>query len=479
MSVSISASINSTEPAVSAGSDLDLRALLEGCSRTDQIVARLGKIILDLEDVMRAQLNAILENAEIQALEASWRGLKDVVETADEARDIKIKIIDVNWDELSHELHGASDLKRTHLFQLIGRDELDTLGGEPFGLLFIDHALSMSLESEFDELFTAQLICSLAEKCLSPAVIGIADDFFGETDASWMTDTRRLRSILNSAEYSGWQALRNVANARFLGLVTPRVLLRGRYENLDTIAGRFTQREEENDGLWGNGAICFLRTVIAEYRRVAWFGFLKYVSDQPGQGAVLGPLPANGPKNCVQRDVCRVRLSRWIGQFLSEEGFIPICESSKLAYLNAIPEAGLTRGEQGLYLLGNRSVSACNGNREVEVTSQIQSVMIACRLMHFIKVKMRELIGQTKTAEECERSLREWLETYGSNVAQASSEILARFPLKEAKIQITKVDSDDTRFQCQIYLKPQYQVDHVLGEIALSTDFENIIQGAV
>ena len=172
-------------------------------------------------------------------------------------------------------------------------------------------------------------------------------------------------------------------------------------------------------------------------------------------GAVLGTPRAPAPDGTRTAPLAAIRLNRPLGLFYSDAGFVPLVESTKTDVL---------------YFVGNRSVTDCTDRPDVEVLSQLQSVLIACRLVHYIKVQMRRLIGQIKTAAECELFLNNWLETYVSNVAEAAPDILARYPLKNARVRVTDDAGDNGRFDCEILLKPQYQIDHMLGEIRLTTD---------
>ena len=318
----------------------------------------------------------------------------------------------------------------------------------------LDHGLSMSVETEFDELYTAQLICSLSEAVMCPFITGVANDFFGETDAAWFTDGRRIASVLTGEDYHGWQALRRVSNARFLGIVMPQTQLRGRYEDLD-IGFRFHQWPGESEGLWGSGCYDFLRTIIAEFLRCAWFGFLKLVGSVPGQGAVLAPTEHPIPEGCARGGRARIRMTRNLAHIYSELGFIPLAESAK----TNMP-----------YFVGNRSVEDCEGSTTREVITQLQSVMIACRIVHYVKVQIRALIGQVKSAAECERILNDWFDPYISS-SSGSSELQARFPLQGARVTVSDAPSDHARFQCEIIVRPQYQIDNVMGDISLRTDF--------
>ena len=96
--------------------------------------------------------------------------------------------------------------------------------------------------------------------------------------------------------------------------------------------------------------------------------------------------------------------------------------------------------------------------------------MIACRIVHYLKVQIRALIGQVKTSAECEQILNDWFDPYVSG-SSSSSELQARFPLQGARVRVTEAATDRARFQCEVIVRPQYQIDNVLGDITLRTDF--------
>ncbi|NVO29310.1 type VI secretion system contractile sheath large subunit [Donghicola sp. C2-DW-16] len=428
--------------------------LLAECRDTAGFRARLGRMIVGIDQTLSDQLTAIIDAPPFAALEAAWRGVSSVVHEAAGATDIKIRLFDMSWAEISHDLNSASSDRQTVLYRNIGLKELETPGGQPFGLVLVDHGLSMDIDTDYDEFYTAQLLCALGENCACPVVMGVGPDFFGEDDAAWMSDLRRIGSILGSDDYEGWHRLRQIPSARFLGLVWPDVLARGRYQDLD-IGFRFMQRPSSSEGLWQLGIYSFARTVVAEYRRCAWFGFLKLIGDRTGQGAVLGADTSPVPAATHRPAVGRTRATHGVGRFLSEAGFIPLCESTK---------------SHALYFVGNRSVCDTRANPASEVLTQIQSVLIACRMVHYIKVQIRALIGQIKTASECELVLNNWLQNYCSNLAEAAPEILAKYPLRDARVSVSDMAGEQGRFACDILIKPQYQIDHMVSEIRLATE---------
>ena len=413
----------------------------------------LRRLILDLEDAFNDQMNAIIEHPRFQSMEARWAGLASVVWSKGNAPLVKIKLLDLSWRELSRDLNYISELRHSVLYKLMGQRELDTMGGEPFGIAMLDHPLSMSLETEFDDLYTAQLICDLGAAVMCPFIMGLSQDFLGEKDAAWLTDSRRVINVLNSDEYQGWQVLRKHPNARFLSLVMLNTQLRTRYQDLG-IGFRFHQWPSQSDGLWATSAYDFLRTVISEFLRYAWFGFLKLVGPYTGEGAVIAPTHHPIPSGCQRRARAHIRMTRNLAHLYSEQGFIPLAESPKNNFL---------------YFVGNRSVTYTGGHAATEIVTQLQSVMIACRIVHYLKVQIRALIGQVKTSAECEQILNDWFEPYVSG-SSSSNDVQARFPLQGARVRISEATTDAARFQCEVIVRPQFQIDNVLGDIMLRTD---------
>lgn len=444
------------------GCPAPLADALAGCRSAGDVRALIGRAILAVDARLSAQVHEILEAPRFRALEAAWRGLAVVVAAAGGAAGVKVKIFDQDWPDLSRDLNLGLDGRRSITRRNVVTRELDTPGGEPFGLLFVDHALSLSVEGAFDDFYTAQLLCDLGAAAACPVVLGLAPDFFGERDAAWLTDRRRIASILAGEEYRAWHLLRAHPNARFLGIAWPELLLRGRYEDAD--AGfPFHQWPSQAPGLWGHGGIAFLCTVIAEFRRCAWFGFLKMIGDAEGEGAVLALPDLPGPARTLRPAVARLRLTRGQGQFLSDQGLMPLCESLK---------------SHALYFVGNRSVAECAGDPAAEVLTQVQSVLIGCRMVHYLKVLIRGLIGQIQSAGECELILNNWLEQYCASVAEAAPEVLARYPLRSARAEVRDGGRGAARFTCAITLRPQYQVDNMLGDIALATEVGPMAQRA-
>ena len=87
------------------------------------------------------QVNAILHHPRFQKLEASWRGLRYLVDQIEEADNVKIRVLSVSWKELARDLERAIEFDQSQLFRKVYSDEFGTPGGEPFGVLLGDYEI--------------------------------------------------------------------------------------------------------------------------------------------------------------------------------------------------------------------------------------------------------------------------------------------------------------------------------------------------
>ena len=96
--------------------------------------------LLDAE--ISRQLDAVLHAPAFQAFEATWRGVALLARTAAQSRQVRLRILDVTWPELCRDLDQAVEFDQSNLFRMIYSDEIGSPGGQPFGLLVCDYAVS-------------------------------------------------------------------------------------------------------------------------------------------------------------------------------------------------------------------------------------------------------------------------------------------------------------------------------------------------
>jgi len=280
------------------------------------------------------------------------------------------------------------------------------------------------------------------------------EKFFGDGDAKWLSDIKRVEKIIEGPDYVSWQKLRSLGSSRFIGLTLPSLKLRESYQNYSCGFLFNETYKGAQSGLYGCAHFAFAATLIREFNRISWFGFLKSRWNDRLQGAVINLPESSQPHSWVQPKP-NVRLFGHIAQFYAKQGFIPLAHSPLTTKY---------------YFMDNHSVWAGQQHTDDKVLSLIQTSLICCRIGHYLKAQIRELVGSFVSAKECEQHLSNWLSKYVSNVSSANDETLAKYPLRNAQVKVKEIDNLPGEYACEISLQPQYQFDMFAGQIILTTD---------
>lgn len=419
----------------------------------DETLSLISSLIVAIDQKISKQLSLIIHHKKFKDLESNWLSLKQLVSTEYSYTRIKIKILDFSWKDISRDLNLSYDIRKSTLYYKIYSRELNTAGGLPFGLIAVCHRISQDLSNDssidfddFDDIYTSQLLSELGELCLCQMLIGIDDFFFGDNLDVILHDTRKLTRIVESEDFVSWQNLRNSTSSRFLNVVLPNYLIRKPYSYY---CSSFIFNEDTTDGLgglWGNSVFLLAINVIKEFTRVSWFGFLRAYDEKFLSGAIV-TLPNN-------------------------EKIIP--------KINLVTENDNEWADFGLTVLSNiyltnyygffsNSSVRLSSNDKDKIINMMQTNLMACRFSHYVKVLLRDKVGNYDSPEQCKEFLSNWIGKYVMNSSFADDSVVARYPLKSYDITITRRESDSTVYDCELKIEPQYQYDLTTASILLST----------
>ena len=96
------------------------------------VVATINERVAEIDQILTEQLNAIMHDPEFQKLEASWRGLHDMVYGTETGSNLKLRLLNVSKKELLKDLEGAVDHDMSVLFKKVYEEEYGTFGGHPY-----------------------------------------------------------------------------------------------------------------------------------------------------------------------------------------------------------------------------------------------------------------------------------------------------------------------------------------------------------
>ncbi|MDE1150599.1 MAG: type VI secretion system contractile sheath large subunit [Azospirillaceae bacterium] len=432
----------------------------------------IDQLIASIDALLTAQVNAILHHPRFQQLEASWRGLLQLTEASATTRAVKIRVLDVSWRELCRDFERAIEFDQSQLFGKVYSDEFGTPGGEPFGLLIGDYYVQHQRAADHptDDVGTLKAIAAVAAAAFCPFVTSCSPALFGLDSFADLSNTVDLGRSFEGHEFIRWRALREADDARFVGIALPHVLMRQPYgRDPNRVDGfRFAERAGRPgaaDYLWGNAAFAFATVVMRAFQQYGWFADIRGAPDDLGGGGLVDDFPGHAFASMGRASPAAAPMDVYLSdrqeKQLSDLGIVPM---SRVSYLDAC----VFYSSQSLHApkVYDRATASSNAR----LSAMLQYVLCASRFAHYIKMIGRDKIGSFATAQDFEAHLRDWLRGYCLGNDDASNSFKARYPLREAEVQVRDIVGRPGAFGCVIHLKPHFQLDDVQTSFRLVTE---------
>jgi type VI secretion system protein ImpD len=431
---------------------------------------RVDRLIALIDELVTEQVNTVIHHPRFQALEASWRSLRRLVRITRANPRIKIRVLDLRWRELCRDLERAIEFDRSHLFHKIYEEEFGMPGGEPFGLLIGDYQIAHrpGQGRPTDDVAAVREMSRIAAAAFAPFILGVTPELFGLDSLAELCLPGDLPAVFRLPEYQRWRSFQETEDARFVGLVLPRILARQRYRDDDTRVDGF--RFEERCGtheevLWASGAYAFASVVMQAFAESGWFTQIRGGVLGIEQGGLVPDLDIPSFET-DRRDVATI----FPGEVMIEDR-----QESELGELGFIPMVRANGTSLGVFC-GNASAQHPQNYDRLAATvnarlsSMLQYVLCVCRFAHYVKVIGREAVGSVKSAAEVEERLQSWISGYVSSSDHVQLATLARYPLQEARIEVAEFPGKPGAYYCTAYLKPHFQVERIETSFRLVTD---------
>ena len=435
--------------------------------------AALDRDIAAIDALISAQLDAVLHAPRLRKLEGSWRGLAWLVEPIDPGNRIKIRVLSITWAEIARDLERAAEFDQSQLFRKIYEDEFGTPGGEPYGLLVIDHEVRHrpSPAAPTDDVTLLKLLAAVAAAAFTPTVLAAAPELLELDSFADLSGVQDPVAGMRSAEYARWRGLFGQEDIRFLSVALPRMLARPPWADDDLRADGWRYSEYAPDAasrVWSNAGYAFAATVVRAFAHFAWPADVRGIdTDRRGgglvDGLVLEPFATDRGTTWV-RPSLEVVLTDRQERALVDAGLMP------LAAIHFTEEAvfGAVRSLQlpQTYLGPNANAS----NANARLSSQINTLLCVSRFAHFLKVLGRDMVGAFRTAEEIEDQLQTWLGRYVNTNINVGGETRARYPLVAGRVTVAERPGKPGVYGCVIHMQPHFQLDDVAAQFRLVTD---------
>jgi len=424
--------------------------------------------IAEIDQQISAQVNEVLHSAEFQKLESAWRSLWYLINNTEFRQNIRIEVLNCTKDDLLEDFQDCKDWQKSGLFKTVYRDQYNTFGGNPYGLMVSNFSFSNS--NPDCELLTEVARVAAVAKC--PFLGGAASTMFGKKEESFTGLPRmaEMYEIFEQPQYTKWNAFRDSDDARYIGLCMPRFLLRKPYTVEDADVKDFTFQEdvraEHHDRyLWGNASFAMAGRMTESFANFGWYNSIV----GPNSGGTVPNLPLHQYQATGQHHTkipTETLISEDMDVDLCNFGFIPLVMrkgSDNAAFFDA-PSAKRV----------GKFPDTAEGKEDetrARLGMSLPYLMISCRLAHYLKVIWRENMGRVMDAEKMTAEINTWLKQY-CRQGTMDDTLAAKYPLKEVQVSATPVPGKPGLFKSEIQMIPHFKLKGMEVQLSMVGQFD-------
>ncbi len=434
-----------------------IQVFLDLAARSRNRIERIDKTLLDsyiaqIDEAISRQLDAVLHHFEFQQIESTWRGLQHLVSNCDFRANIKLELLDCRKDDLREDFEEAPETVQTGLYKHVYVNEYDTPGGEPVSAIVANY----EFENSPQDIALLSEVSRVAASAHCPVIGSVGARFFGKESIDELPKIHDLATYMERAEYIRWQSFRESEDARYVGLVLPRFLLRLPY-GADTNPVRTFNYEENvlaeghHNYLWGNAAFAFAANVARSFADNGWAVNIR----GPESGGKVESLPIHN------YDVGKGLQSK-----IPTEILIPETREIEFARLGFIPLSYYKNSDYACFFSADSVQKPAEyhtpeATANSRINARLPYIFLVSRIAHYLKVLQRENIGTTKSRQDLENELNGWLQTLVTKMKDPEPELLATHPLKDGRVEVKEIAENPGFFSVSLYIIPHFQIEGV------------------
>ncbi|EEZ4920546.1 type VI secretion system contractile sheath large subunit, partial [Escherichia coli] len=387
---------------------------------------------------------------EFQKVESLWRGVKSLVDKTDFRRNVKIELLDLSKDDLRQDFEDAPEIIQSGLYLQTYVAEYDTPGGEPIAALIS----AWEFDASAQDVALLKNISRVAASAHMPFIGSVGPAFFRKDTMEEVAAIKDIGNHFERAEYIKWNAFRETDDARYIGLVMPRVLGRLPY-GPDTVPVRSFNYVEEVKGpdhhkyLWTNASFAFAANMVRSFVTNGWCVQIR----GPQAGGAVQDLPIHlydlGTGNQVK---------------IPSEVMIPETREFEFANLGFIPLSYYKNRDYACFFSANSTQKPAlydtpDATANSRINARLPYIFLLSRIAHYLKIIQRENIGTTKDRRLLELELNNWIRGLVTEMTDPGDELQASHPLRDGKVVVEDIEDNPGFFRVKLYAVPHFQVE--------------------
>ena len=437
---------------------------------SDNLSATLDARVAEIDALISDQLSAVMHAKEFQQLESSWRGLHYLCQQTSTGPLLKIKLLNCSKKELVRDFKSAIDFDQSTLFKKVYEEEFGTFGGAPFGALIGDFELGRQPE----DMYFVEQMSHIAAAAHAPFIASAGAELLGLESFTDLGKPRDMAKVFDTIEYAKWKSFREAEDSRYVGLTLPRYLGRLPYNPKDGTTVEGFNFVEDVDGtdhnkyLWCNAAWAFGARLTQAFEHFGWCAAIRGVEG----GGLVEDLPTHTFKTddgeVALKCPTEIAITDRREKELSDLGFIPLVHCKNTDYAAFF-------GAQSAQKAKKYNTDSANAN--AVLSAQLQYIFAVSRVAHYLKAMMRDKIGSFASVQNVEDFLNRWIAQYVLLDDNATQELKAQFPLREASIQVTEVPGKPGAYRAVAFLRPHFQLDELSVSLRLVAELPQATKG--
>nr|WP_314527495.1 type VI secretion system contractile sheath large subunit [uncultured Pseudomonas sp.] len=423
--------------------------------QSSQKFERLDRTLLDghiaaLDAQLSRQLDAVMHHPDFQRTESTWRGVKSLIDQTDFRQNVRIELLDISKDHLVQDFEDAPEIAQSGLYMHTYTQEYDTPGGEPIAAAVSNYEFDRSPQ----DIALLRNISKVSAAAHMPFIGAVGPAFFGKQSMEEVAAIKDIGNYFDRAEYIKWKAFRDTDDARYIGLVMPRVLGRLPY-GPDTIPVRSFNYVKSIKGpdhdkyLWTNASFAFAANMVKSFIANGWCVQIR----GPQSGGAVTELPIHlydlGTGNQVK---------------IPSEVMIPETREFEFANLGFIPLSYYKNRDYACFFSANSAqkpavYDTADATANSRINSRLPYIFLLSRIAHHLKLIQRENIGTTKDRRLLEQELNRWIGGLVTEMTNPGDDLQASHPLRDGKVTVEDIEDNPGFFRIKLYAVPHFQVE--------------------
>ncbi len=417
-------------------------------------------VVAQIDRMVNEQLNAVFHHPTFQSMEGQWRGIAGLIESTNFASNITIDLLDVSKEELHQDFDSNStDVFSGSLFSKVYKTEYDQYGGRPYGCLLGLYDFATTPR----DLFWLRNMSKVASASHAPFIAAVNPEFFGCKSIEEVEAIRDLDGVFAQPKMSSWMALRDTAEASYLGLTFPRYVARLPWdpERNPSPGLRFTEETngDRRNYLWASSALLMARNLVRSFEQSGW---CQYIRGPRGGGLIQG-LPVD-TFNVRGEDEIRMPVEICIQDFRE-------LEFSRNGIMSLVYRKG--SGDAAFFsataIKLPKEFKDHKDSENSQLVANLSYTFSVSRVAHYIKSMVRDNIGDNSNEDTVGKLLNNWLAQYTTSQVTPGDLTMRRFPFKSSKAAVMAKPGRIGYYDCTVEILPHIQFEGLDVELRLES----------